>query len=409
MSTGETHDDAGGKGGAFPSPLGVTALAYARAWAECARGGGEREGLARYARVFREGADRPADVGEVTRVAESESHEGTVVKFAMRVAGREGGVGAGGAGGAAGAAGAGGAGGVRGVGGVGEGVGEGGGGTWLETESVLIPMVGRKRERSYTLCVSSQVGCAMGCAFCQTAQMGLLRSLSAAEIVAQWWAARWLVKRPDEAAEIRNIVFMGMGEPMDNLAEVVRAIEVLTDSRGPAIAMGRVTVSTVGRIDGIERLAERVREPGWHRLGLAVSLNAPTDAVRSAIMPVNRAASMGALRRALLAWPFYGSAHLCLEYVLIPGVNASAEDAERLADYVRGEGAWAEGGNGGEGGWVGGGRPLRGLVNVIPYNPRDGSPWPAPEAEAVEVFMAALRARGVYVKRRRTKGRDTMA
>ncbi len=358
----------------LPSPLALTASEYARSCAHLALPHGERGALERYARLFREGlTDQPhlrVEIPPVGRTHVSESHEGGVLKFTQRVP-RSGPP------------------------------GDSAGGE-LEVESVLIPMVGRKRSRSYTLCVSSQVGCAMGCVFCQTAQMGLIRSLTAEEIVAQWFAARWLVERPDWEAPIRNIVFMGMGEPMDNLDSVVQAIKVLTDSRGPAMAMGRITVSTVGRVDGIARLAEHVRRPGWHRLGLAVSLNAPSDEVRSRIMPINRSAPLAELRRALVNWPFFGNAHLCLEYVLIPGVNDAPEHAQLLADYVLGGGAWAGGVEGAAG-------PLQGLVNVIPYNPRDQSPWPAPSEESVEGFMAAVSARGVYVKRRRTKGRDTMA
>ena len=273
----------------------------------------------------------------------------------------------------------------------------------LEIESVLIPMIGRNSIRKYTLCVSSQVGCAMGCGFCQTAQMGLIRSLSVAEIVGQWFAARHLIEHPDPEALIANIVFMGMGEPLDNFDNVVQAIAVLTDRRAANVAMRHITVSTVGRAAEIDRLAERVRQPGWHRLGLAVSLNAPTDAVRSSIMPINKAIPMAALRRPMEQWPFFGGAHLCLEYVLIPGVNDTAEHAEQLAAYVQGAD------------YEGPAEPrypgvaLTGLVNVIPYNPRDNSPWPAPTEEQVVAFMAVLTARRVPNKRRRTKGRDTMA
>ncbi|MEM7623839.1 MAG: radical SAM protein, partial [Planctomycetota bacterium] len=146
----------------------------------------------------------------------------------------------------------------------------------LDIESVIIPMRGRTGTRTSTLCVSSQVGCAMKCGFCETAQMGLIRSLSAEEIVGQWFAATHL-----KETRIDNIVFMGMGEPMDNADEVIRAISVLTDHNGPAVPMANITVSTVGRIDGLERLGEVIRRPGWHRLGLAVSINAPNDEIRS--------------------------------------------------------------------------------------------------------------------------------
>ncbi len=285
----------------------------------------------------------------------------------------------------------------------------------VEIESVLIPMVGKKRRRTYTLCVSSQVGCAMGCGFCQTAQMGLIRSLTAGEIVGQWYAARHLLQRPDPHAPITNIVFMGMGEPTDNLGEVIHAIEILTDRRGPGIAMGKITVSTVGRVEGIRVLAERVRTPGWHRLGLAVSLNAPDDTVRSVLMPVNRSAPLAALRAALVEWPIYGGAHLCIEYVLIPGITNTPGAAAAVASFMLGRAfAPAQQALGSPGGGLSGppvyaGPPLVGLVNVIPYNPRDGSPWPAPSEPDVEAFIAELAGHGVYVKRRRTKGRGTMA
>lgn len=260
----------------------------------------------------------------------------------------------------------------------------------LSVESVLIPMMGRKGRRTYTLCVSSQVGCAMGCTFCETGRMGLVRSLSAGEIVAQWWLARHVLGHG-----VSNLVFMGMGEPMDNLDEVVRAIGVLTDHNGAGLPMSKIVVSTVGRLDGIRRLGQIVRtRPGWKRLNLALSLNAPNDAVRSAIMPINRRWGLEALRRELLDWPRFGGTKLCLEYVLIPGVNDAPEHAREVADFAR---------------------PFRtpegkrtAMVNVIPYNPRRDSPWPAPEEEAVDRFVDALAREGVFVTRRRTKGRTLM-
>jgi len=252
----------------------------------------------------------------------------------------------------------------------------------LSTESVIIPMRGR-HETTHTLCVSSQVGCAMGCTFCETAQMGLIRSLTAAEIVGQWYAAVHHLGH-----RIRNIVFMGMGEPLDNLDNVLAAIEVLTDHRGPAVAMRRITVSTVGRLDGLARLRERMLQPGWKQLNLAVSINAPNDEIRSRIMPVNRAMPLGELVRALESWPLRRSGAICAEYVLIPGVNDADEHADELADLLRN---------------------VRCCVNVIPYNPRRASPWPAPRDEDVWRFLRRLEARGQFCKRRRTKGRDAMA
>ncbi len=252
----------------------------------------------------------------------------------------------------------------------------------LQTESVVIPMK-RRHETTRTLCVSSQVGCAMGCVFCETAQMGLIRSLTVAEIVAQWFAATHALGHP-----IKNIVFMGMGEPLDNLDGVIGAVEVLTDHYGPAVPMSGITISTVGRIDGLMKLREAVQRPGWKQLNLAVSVNAPNDEIRSRIMPVNRAMPLGELVPILETWPRRKSGAICCEYVLIPGVNDATEHADELCRLLK---------------------DVRCCVNVIPYNPRRGSPWEAPSEETVERFLRDLEDRGQFCKRRRTKGRDTMA
>jgi 23S rRNA (adenine2503-C2)-methyltransferase len=266
----------------------------------------------------------------------------------------------------------------------------------LETESVLIPMIGSAGRRTYTLCVSSQIGCAMGCTFCETAQMGLLRSLTASEIVAQWFAATHLLGiRP------KNIVFMGMGEPLDNLDQVLAAIAVLKDHNAAHVPISQITVSTVGRVDGIRRLAERAAEPGWHRLGLALSLNAANDADRSAIMPINRRWNLADLQAALLSWPRRPGNKVCVEYVLIPGVNDTREHAAQVAEFMRPFGLL-------EGGHIAG-RRLMAILNLIPYNPRRDSPWPAPDEARVEEFLSWLQALGVFAKRRRTKGRQAMA
>ncbi len=330
-----------------PNPLGLTSARFAEAYAHL-----KGEKLDLYRALFRRGReDLPGfELGPIVREHREDHPEGQVVKFVQDV-----------------------------------GPGTDGRGR-LETESVLIPMIGRGGaggpETHYTLCVSSQVGCAMGCGFCETAQMGLIRSLTPAEIVGQWFAAVHRIGiRP------RNMVFMGMGEPMDNIENVIQAIAVLIDDNGPAMAVSKITVSTVGRVDGIRRLAEQVAKPGWHRLGLALSINAPNDEVRSGLMPINRKYPMADLKAALKAWPRFGQAKFCLEYVLIPGVNDSPDHARALAEYVRG---------------------LPACVNLIPYNPRRNSPWPAPTEESVTAFMSVLAGAGAYVKRRRTKGRDMM-
>lgn len=263
-------------------------------------------------------------------------------------------------------------------------------GDGLEAESVVIPMRHRDGSVTRTLCVSSQVGCAMGCRFCETAQMGLMRSLSAGEIVAQLHAARFAVEGPsgERGFDVKNIVFMGMGEPMDNVDAVLEAIRAMTDRNSYAIAPVHVTVSTVGRIAGIRRYGEFLLQPGFHRLNLAVSLNAPNDRIRSEIMPVNRAEPIAALMEALLAFPKRPNAAICIEYVLIPGVNDAPEHCDEVCALLR---------------------PLRCSLNVIPYNPRRGSPWPAPEEPAVQAFVRRAIANGQFCKRRGTKGRSAMA
>ncbi len=252
----------------------------------------------------------------------------------------------------------------------------------LETESVILPIHGFKKKR-HTLCVSSQVGCAMGCHFCQTAQMGLLRNLTTAEIVAQWHAANHALK-----TKIDNIVFMGMGEPLENLEAVIPAIEILSDNNGPAIASSRICVSTVGRVEGIKLLAAMARTDGYKRLSLAFSINAPNDKIRKEIMPLARAVSMKQLREAILTYPRHDSGGVLAEYVLIPGVNDSDKHAIEICDFLK---------------------PIGCGLNVIPYNPRENSPWPAPSEESVERFIRIAKSTGQFVRRRITLGRDAMA
>lgn len=328
------------------SPLAVTHDAYlaSRAPAEPVE-----QALSRYTSFYRRGIDPDARVPAPTRLATTPSPEGPVRKFLLPVDPVPGGR---------------------------ANVGP------LEIESVIIPMRGR-HETTHTLCVSSQVGCAMGCTFCETAQMGLVRPLRADEVVAQWWAARHHLGQ-----FIRNIVFMGMGEPLDQVETTIEAIRILTDHYGPAIPMRRITVSTVGRLDGLARLRQQFMEPGWRKLNLAISINAPNDDIRSQLMPINRAMPMDDLIAMLETWPFRRNGKFCCEYVLIPGVNDANEHADELAHRLRN---------------------VPCCVNVIPYNPRRDSPWPAPDEAEIWRFLRRLEANGQFCKRRRTKGRDTMA
>ena len=330
----------------LPSPLGLTSAQFLDA-AGLSGAKTTHAALARYKAFYRRGESTPADpVPAPIRTSVSEAPEGSVTKFLLPVPG------------------------VSAI------------AKDLETESVLIPMP-HGDETSWTLCVSSQVGCAMGCDFCETAQMGLIRSLTAGEIVAQWYAARHRLNHP-----VRNIVFMGMGEPLDNTEGVMQAIACLIDHNGPAIAASKITISTVGRAEGLRRLRERVLQPGLRQLNLAVSVNAPNDEIRSRIMPINRATPLAELMEILRSWPMRRCAAICIEYVLIPGVNDADDHADQLCALLKG---------------------LRCCVNVIPYNPRRNSPWPAPLEDDVWRFLRRLESHGQFCKRRKTKGRDTMA
>lgn len=252
----------------------------------------------------------------------------------------------------------------------------------LESESVVIPM------RTYkSLCVSSQVGCKMGCAFCETARLGHLRNLEAGEIVAQVLVARHVL-----GEQVENVVFMGMGEPMDNLDNVLRAVRILSDQRGLAIPLPSITISTVGHVDGIRRLSRLAALPapeGFPRLRLAVSLNAPNDAVRSALMPVNRHWNLARLREALLEFPLPRPRDaLFMEYVLLDGVNDSREHALEIVELLRG---------------------VRACVNLIPFNPGPDSPYKRPSGERVWEFLHWLQDAGQRCRLRGTKGVDAMA
>ncbi len=268
----------------------------------------------------------------------------------------------------------------------------------LETESVIVPMHSYRGMSWYTLCVSSQVGCRMACTFCETASMGLLRNLSADEIVRQRLAARQLMLPHGVSAParfryfgdgIQNIVFMGMGEPFDNFDNVVQAIRVFNEPQGMNVPLSQITVSTVGRVDGIRRLAALAgqRQRDWWNLRLAVSLNAPDDALRNTLMPVNKGTPLADLRRALLEYPLARKGRYLIEYVLIKGVNDSPSQADQVA-------AWC--------------RPLPCIVNVIPYNPQRHATYETPSDEAVLQFMRRLKTQGIFVKRRVPRGRDLM-
>jgi 23S rRNA (adenine2503-C2)-methyltransferase len=238
-------------------------------------------------------------------------------------------------------------------------------------ETVIIPGPSRT-----TVCISSQVGCARACSFCETGALGLTRQLDSGEIVDQVRLARavWGERSP----AIQNVVFMGMGEPFDNLGEVARATQTLTDQLGFALAPSRITVSTVGVADKLPTFFETCRAE------LAVSLNAPDDQRRSAIMPINDRFNMNFLKSAIVGALPRGRKVL-FEYVLIEDFNDAPDDADLLATYVR---------------------DVPSRVNVIPVNPGPNATQRAPRHEVLTAFVERLASRGVTALVRRARGQD---
>ena len=241
-------------------------------------------------------------------------------------------------------------------------------------ESVLIPDDNRERDR-LTLCISSQVGCALDCRFCATATLGFGRHLSAGEIVEQVYHASEVAgRRPT------NIVFMGMGEPLHNLDGVTRAFGLLCHAWGAGFSPRRITVSTVGLVPGIEALGKLSPAPN-----LAISLNATTDDVRDRLMPVNKKWPIEALLGAARRFPLGHHRNVTFEYVLLAGVNDSDADAARLPRLLKG---------------------ITCKVNLIPWNPFPGPEFRRPSEDRIWAFQAALRAAGLPVYIRTPRGDD---
>ncbi|HEY3497964.1 MAG TPA: 23S rRNA (adenine(2503)-C(2))-methyltransferase RlmN [Polyangiaceae bacterium] len=238
----------------------------------------------------------------------------------------------------------------------------------LETGGSLVEAVHMPRAvrgGRVTLCISSQVGCGMGCGFCATARMGFVRQLSAGEIVGQVLASLHALG-PRHPGEL-TLVFMGMGEPLQNSANVERAIALLCEPHGLGLSPRRITVSTSGIVPEIEALS------GWVvRPLLALSLNATDDVTRGALMPVGRKHGLAELRETLLRYPFRARERVTLEYVLLRGVNDSEEDARRLAEFCVG---------------------IPHQVNLIPWNAHAGAGFEAPSDTEVGAFARAVLAR----------------
>ncbi len=239
-------------------------------------------------------------------------------------------------------------------------------------QAVLMP-----DEDRLTLCVSTQVGCGFGCAFCFTGTMGVERNLTAGEIVGQVMAARAGLL---PGSRLTHIVYMGMGEPLANYAATVKSIRILTDPRGLALAPRRITVSTVGLVSGIERLAKENL-----RVNLAISLHATSNEIRDRIMPVNKGFAIEELLQACRRFPVAFRQRITFEYVLLEGVNDGAEDARRLVRLLKG---------------------IRGKINLIPFNDWEGSGFQRPPLQRILGFQAILLEHGIRATVRWSKGED---
>ena len=224
-----------------------------------------------------------------------------------------------------------------------------------------------------TACVSSQVGCAMGCTFCRTAHMGLIRNLSAGEIVEQFHHMN------QAHGDITHIVYMGMGEPLMNFEAVRKSAMILNDERGVNISYRRMTISTCGIIPGILTLAQQ-----GPPVRLAVSLTSAQDGLRDRLMPINRRYSLPALRAALLTFCERMQRRITLEYVLLKDVNDRPEDLDALTAFCQG---------------------LNLIVNVIPWNPASEIDFQEPSSAQVNWFCSTLEERGINVTRRFRRGR----
>ncbi len=240
-------------------------------------------------------------------------------------------------------------------------------------ETVLI-----KERDHYTLCVSSQIGCAVGCSFCATALDGLKRNLSAGEILDQYL----LVQKDLGEKKIRNVVFMGMGEPLANYDNVRKAVEIMVSPEGLDLSKRRVTISTSGIIASLKKMAE---DPLMREVNLAVSLNAVSQKMREKLMPLTRTNTLEELMEVLKSFPLPRYRRITLEYVLIKGVNDSVKDAERLAKLI-------------------GKHRKRFKVNLIPFNPDPSLPYERPSLTDIMKFQKVLWRYGISNFVRFSKG-----
>lgn len=246
----------------------------------------------------------------------------------------------------------------------------------LFAECVVMPSEGRT-----TLCVSSQVGCRWACTFCQTGRMGLTRSLSSGEILSQVLLANEKMAESGQKL-VSNVVFMGMGEPLDNLDGVIEVCRTLTDPKLFGLSKHRVTVSTVGLVPEIERLGQEVA------VSLAISLHSADNEHRGSMMPVNRKYPLEVLKQTLLEYPIQTRHGITFEYVMIKGENDSIAHAKKLVKFLHG---------------------LKAKVNLIPMNAHPGNPMEASEAERLREFQKYLSDRSIPAPVRYSRGQDVSA
>ena len=242
-------------------------------------------------------------------------------------------------------------------------------------ETVVIP-----EEERTTLCVSSQVGCDVGCTFCLTAQMGFMRNLKPGEILGQVLSA---IDSDYVPAHGFNIVFMGMGEPLYNYKHLMKAFRIMVDPQGMGLSRRRITVSTAGVIPVLERMQSEPIVPN-----LAISLNATTDELRNELMPLNRRWPIRDLLDCCRRFPLEPRRRITFEYVLLKGVTDSVQDARRLAQLLRG---------------------IRSKVNLISCNPNPGLPYQRPSTETVDRFQQVLTNHHISAFVRKTRGGDISA
>ncbi|HXP80203.1 MAG TPA: 23S rRNA (adenine(2503)-C(2))-methyltransferase RlmN [Verrucomicrobiae bacterium] len=244
-----------------------------------------------------------------------------------------------------------------------------------QIEAVFMPREGRQ-----TICISTQAGCAVDCHFCLTAQLGLIRNLTAGEIVGQVLVA--LEENREQLAPQTNVVLMGQGEPLLNYDATMAAVRILLDPKGVALAPRHVTLSTSGIVPGIERLGKEKIRPS-----LAISLNASSDEQRNALMPINRKYPLKVLLEACRKYPLRPREYFTFEYVLLGGVNDTPEDAQRVVRLIA---------------------HIRAKVNLIPWNPGN-LPYRAPTPESIEEFQRILVDKGVPTFVRYSRGQDVFA